>query len=187
MHVCVCVLIYNNLVYKPLNFSIQLLVLVSVRRLYLVTMLHLHALVSEILMSCCILGCLAWAVWCMHVHIATQLSAVMFVSDSQSSLSELLLLKTADGKKIKIISELAPSWRDVGYLMNFDLRGKEIETIDQKHHGDPKNCCRAMFQHWLDGNGVTPYSWRTLIGLLDDLDQEVLAREIQSALSASAK
>ena len=115
------------------------------------------------------------------------LQVKMIFLDSQPTIAQLLLLKTADGKKIKIISELAPSWRDVGYLMNFDLRGKEIETIDQKHRGDPKHCCRAMFQHWLDGNGVRPCSWGTLIELLNDCDQEVLVQDIQSVLSASTK
>ena len=111
----------------------------------------------------------------------------MFISDSQPTIDNLLLLKTTDGKKIKIISELASSWRDLGFHMKFDERGKELKTIEKKHHGDPKDCCCAVFQHWLDGNGVSPHSWRTLIGLLEDLDQVVLAQEIQSALSALAK
>ena len=71
--------------------------------------------------------------------------------------------------------------------MNFDQTGSEVETIERKYRSDPKDCCCAMFQHWLNGNGVSPCSWRKLIELLDDLDQEVLAQEIQSALSASAK
>ena len=111
---------------------------------------------------------------------------VSLILDTQPTLAQLLLLKTADGKKIKIISELAPCWRDLGFLMNFDLRGKEVETIEQKYRGDPKNCCRAMFQHWLDGNGVRPCTWGTLIELLEDCDQVALVQEIQSALSASA-
>ena len=107
--------------------------------------------------------------------------------DTQPTIAQLLLLKTDEGKKIKIISELAPCWRDLGFLMNFDVRGKEVETIEQKYRGDPKDCCRAIFQHWLDGNGVRPCSWGTLIQLLDDCDQDALVQEIQSALSASAK
>ena len=122
-----------------------------------------------------------------HVHVATEFFAVMFVSDAQPSLTQLLLLKTADGKKIKIISRLAPHWNDLGVLMNFDQTGSKIETVERKYHGNPEDCCRAVFIHWLNGNGIIPCSWRTLIGLLDDLDQEVLAQEIQSALSASAK
>ena len=105
-------------------------------------------------------------------------------SDSQPTIAQLSLLKTADGK-IRIISRLAPRWRDLGYIMNFDTTGAEIEMIDQKYRGDPKECCRAMFQLWLSGYGVRPCSWGTLIELLEDCEQEALAEEIQSALSAN--
>jgi hypothetical protein len=70
-------------------------------------------------------------------------------------------------------------------MMNFDDTGAEIEAIELKYRGDPKDCCRAMFQHWLNGNGVRPCSWGTLIELLEDCDQQALLEEIQSALSAS--
>ena len=70
--------------------------------------------------------------------------------------------------------------------MDFDDSGTQLDIIDTKHHGDPEACCEAMFQHWLKGNGVKPCSWRKLIELIDDCDQEVLAQDIQSALSALA-
>ena len=112
----------------------------------------------------------------------TQLS--FSLSDSQPTIAQLLLLKTAADGKIKIISQLAPHWRDLGYIMNFDPTGAEIEAIEQKYRGDPKECCRAMFQHWLNGNGVRPCLWGTLIELLEDCDQQALLEEIQSALSS---
>ena len=69
--------------------------------------------------------------------------------------------------------------------MNFDPTGAEIESIDQKYRGDPKDCCRAMFQHWLSGNGVRPCSWGTLIELLEDCEKQALLEEIQSELSSA--
>ena len=69
--------------------------------------------------------------------------------------------------------------------MDFDESGIELATIDSKHCGDPKECCRAVFQHWVNGTGVRPCSWRKLIELIDDCDQEALAKEIQTALSSS--
>ena len=82
--------------------------------------------------------------------------------------------------KIRVIHRLAPYWRDLGDILEF---GAEMEAIERRHNGDPKDCCRAIFQHWLSGNGVRPCSWRKLIELLDDIDQVVLAQEILSALS----
>ena len=107
-------------------------------------------------------------------------------SDSPPTIAQLLRLKTAAGEKVRIISRLAPSWRNLGYIMNFDSTGAKIESIEKKYRGDPEDCCRAMFQHWLSGNGVRPCSWGTLIELLEDCDQQALLEEIQSALSALA-
>ena len=73
-------------------------------------------------------------------------------------------------------------WKLYGTLLEFDDEGAEVETIDKKHPRDCKACCQAMFQHWLSGNGRKPISWRTLIELLEDLDLNVLADEIQNAL-----
>ena len=95
------------------------------------------------------------------------------------------MLRTPQGEKVQIIKRMAPFWRDLGSLMDFDRGGTELATIDSRHRGDPKECCRAVFQHWVNGNGVKPHSWRKLIELINDCDQEVLAQEIQSALSPS--
>ena len=104
-------------------------------------------------------------------------------SDAKPSLAKLSLLRTDQGKKIKIIERVAPFWQRFGDQLDFDESGSKLALI-KADHSTSEDCCRAMFQHWLNGNGVTPCSWGMLIDLLDDLDQEVLAQEIQSALSA---
>ena len=93
------------------------------------------------------------------------------------------MLRTAQGKKIKIIERVAPFWQRLGDQLEFDNTGSKLALIKAKYPANPEACCRAMFQHWLSGNGLTPCSWRTLIDLLDDLDEVVLAQEIQNALS----
>ena len=99
-------------------------------------------------------------------------------------MAKLSLLKTQTGKKIKIIKKLSAYWKDLGYLLEFDDNGTEISVIEKMHRGDPDECCTAMFHYWLEGNGVKPHSWRKLIELIDDCDQQELADEIQDALSS---
>ena len=94
------------------------------------------------------------------------------------------MLRTAKGQKIQIIKRLAPNWRDVGILLDFDESGTELDIIEKTHPTDPKACSQAMFQHWLKGNGLTPCSWRTLIDVLGDCDQQALAKEIQEAIAS---
>ena len=95
------------------------------------------------------------------------------------------MLRTQEGRKIHIIKRMAPYWRDLCVLVDFDKSGTELATIDNQHRSDPKECCRAIFQRWVNGNGARPCSWCKLIDLLKDCDQNVLAEEIQTALSPS--
>ena len=85
----------------------------------------------------------------------------------------------ADGKKIQVIKSVAPNWRNFGILLDFDSCGTELDIIDNKYHGDPEACCRAMFQYWLNGNGRGPHTWCTLVELIKDCNMKVLAEEIE--------
>ena len=88
------------------------------------------------------------------------------------------MIKTADGKKIRIISTVASKWQELGDQLEFDEFGAKLDAIKTKNHENPEACCREMFQHWLKGNGVKPCSWRSVIELLEDCDFEVLAGQV---------
>ena len=107
-------------------------------------------------------------------------TVILNTTDVTPSLASLLVLR-AGNKKIQIIKTLAPDWNDFGILLDFDKAGTELDSIEKAHPTD-KARCKAMFQHWLKGNGVRPCSWRKLIQLLEDCDQDLLAEEIQDAL-----
>ena len=93
-------------------------------------------------------------------------------------------MKTAKGKKIRIIETVAPKWQRLGDQLEFDELGSKLETIKTKNRDDPEACCREMFQLWLKGNGVRPCSWRKLIELLEDCDFEVLAEQVNYVFNA---
>ena len=97
-------------------------------------------------------------------------------------LAQLRMMKTTEGQKIRIIRDLAPEWKDFGVSLNFDPEGRTVNLIEaeQKMNG-PVACCRAMFQHWLAGNGV-PATWGMLIELLQDAEQSHLAEQIKGVL-----
>ena len=104
--------------------------------------------------------------------------------DACPTMAKLIVLKQANGKKIRIIKRLAAYWRKLGLILDFDECGSQLDIIEQKCHGDPEACCQEMFQYWLKGNGVKPCSWRRLIELLEDCDQQALSEEIQEAISS---
>ena len=93
------------------------------------------------------------------------------------------MMRNAEEKKVKIVETVAPKWQRLGDQLEFDERGSQLDLIKAKYPNDPVECCREMFKHWLNGNGVRPCSWRKLIQLLKDCDFEVLAEDVNSVLT----
>ena len=104
-------------------------------------------------------------------------------TDATPTLKELSLLRTGEGKKIRIIEAVTPKWQKLGDQLDFDESGAMLELIKSKHPNDPEECSRAMFQHWIKGNGVRPCSWRKLIDLLDDCNFGILSEQVKTAFS----
>ena len=102
-------------------------------------------------------------------------------ADATPTLKNLSIMKSAEGKKIKIIETIAPKWQKLGDQLEFDEFSTKLESIRMKSLNDPEACCREMFKHWLMGNGVRPCSWRKLIELLKDCDFDVLAEQVRAA------
>ena len=112
------------------------------------------------------------------------LALISSCSDSTPTLGKLSLLKTAEGKKINIIAMVTPKWQRFGDQLEFDEDGTTLGMIES-NHSKAEACCRAMFQHWIKGNGVRPCSWRKLIELLEDCDFGILSEQVRSVFSAS--
>ena len=101
------------------------------------------------------------------------------------TLAQLKVMKTTTGEKIKIIKLVAPQWKELGDLLEFDPEGRTLELIEannqQKGHVE---CCREMFVYWLRGKGREA-TWEVLIELLDDIDQSELAKKVETTLHFS--
>ena len=91
-------------------------------------------------------------------------------------------MKTTTGEKIKIIESVAPQWKELGDLLDFDPEGRTLELIEVNHQMNGVfACCREMFVTWLKGNGREA-TWEVLIELLDDINQSELAKMVKTAL-----
>ena len=103
---------------------------------------------------------------------------------SVPSLTLLTQMKTREGEKIEIINKVASKWKYIGVLLDFDKVGLTLQQIEaDRGHEGVESCCRAMFQHWLEGNGVQPVSWATLLEILEDCLFTELAERIKAALT----
>ena len=105
-----------------------------------------------------------------------------FLTAMKPTLAQLKLMKTTTGEKIKIIESVAPQWKELGDLLDFDTEGRTLELIEannqQKGH---VACCREMFVYWLKGGGKDT-TWEVLVELLDDIEQSELAKQVKRAV-----
>ena len=93
------------------------------------------------------------------------------------------MMKTATGEMVNVIEAIAPDWKSLGCLLDFDADGQKLNVIEASHIvRGPVVCCQEMFMYWLAGNGK-PATWGTLIELLGYHGKSHLAEQIKSALN----
>ena len=99
-------------------------------------------------------------------------------------MKKLKLLKGPGDQKVNIVASVAEKWKDIGFQLDFDDTGQQLDAIETCCKNDPLSCCHAMFQHWLKGNGVDR-TWGTLIAILKDCELGTLADQVWMALDHS--
>lgn len=99
-------------------------------------------------------------------------------------LAQLTVWRPASTNKIEIIKTISPKWQEIGDLLDFDGMGQTIEQI-RANENRVECCCRAMFKHWLEGNGRQPATWAILIEILEDCNFVNLATDIRNSLSST--
>ena len=83
---------------------------------------------------------------------------------------------------MNITEAVAPVWKRLGYLLDFDPNGQKLDVIEASQIVQgPVVCCEEMFKFWLAGNGK-PATWGTLIELLEDCGKSQLAEQVKGAL-----
>ena len=103
------------------------------------------------------------------------------------TLDELMILKYTDKgkrKKIQIINKTSHKWKDIAAILICDDANK-ISVLEQKYQNDPKECLKQVFIHSFINKKPQKYThdWNGLIELLEDVDLETEAKEVEHALS----
>ena len=91
---------------------------------------------------------------------------------------------------------IAAHWMDIGYSLNFDEDGNQVDLIAAQGQNNPKACCKLVLQKWLKGAvGVQPVSWKTLLEIVlglghksaHDKIKDYLVRELRKSPRAMHK
>ena len=118
-----------------------------------------------------------YSVYFVHAHILC-----CNCTDMKPTMAKLMNLKTTKGGNVEIIKMIAADWKEFGFLMDLDPKGKQVAMIEaenaQKRNG-LLICCQEIFMLWLEKPDAT---WGYLIELLYDSDHKDLAEQVKNAL-----
>ena len=63
-------------------------------------------------------------------------------------------------------------------------RPATLDLIEKEcGRSDPVTCYQQMMKEWIRGSGEQPASWRTLVRLLREFGDNVLAKDIEDAVA----
>ena len=111
-------------------------------------------------------------------------------TDKIPTLKELITLKYSDEgekKRVGIINKASHKWKDIAGLICDDAN--KTRVLEKQYQGDANECLRQVLIDYFINKKSQGYSqdWSGLIELLNDVELELLAKEIEYALSCMAK
>ena len=106
------------------------------------------------------------------------------LSDSTPEFHQLDLFER-HGKKLKLIKRITAKWERVATRLQF--HHSTIETISRDCHHKADPACRSMFAKWLDGEGLQPATWRTLIAALREAELSSVAQELDKMVNGTSE
>ena len=82
-------------------------------------------------------------------------------------------------RRINIPQEIGIKYYQFGLLLLEDDTGARIQTLTHKHMKDAEQINMEVLQQWLAGRGKHPITWKTLAEVLQDIELNILAKEIE--------
>ena len=82
-------------------------------------------------------------------------------------------------RRINIPQEVGVKYYQFGLLLLEDVTGARIRSIAHKHMKDAEQISMEVLEEWIIGRGKHPITWKTLAGVLHDIELCTLASEIE--------
>lgn len=83
----------------------------------------------------------------------------------------------------QICDFIAAHWMDIGYCLDFDEDGNEVDMIEEQVGRNPKKCCLLMLKTWIQGKkGKEPKTWQTLLDIIISLDHKTAHDKVKEYL-----
>ncbi len=93
-------------------------------------------------------------------------------------MNELYRFLLPNGSRINILNAVCTSYREIGeHLLD---RDSYRSTVGQHYNlRDSATEIVAIFSMWIEGKGLPPVTWQTLVSVLEECDYETLADTIR--------
>ena len=121
-----------------------------------------------------------------HIHpsvntVVNTAISYLVQTDNQATLPELLTFPKKD-RRVSIPQEIGVNYQKFGILLLKDNDGRKIDAIiEGKETVEEINL--EILKRWLQGDGLQPGTWRTLIQVLQDSNLNTLAEHIEDIIS----
>ena len=71
---------------------------------------------------------------------------------------------------MNIFERIGVNYLMFGIILLQDDNGAIVKALEKEHHLRAVDINMAIFQKWLDGKGVMPVTWSTLVTVLETLE-----------------
>ena len=79
-----------------------------------------------------------------------------------------------------MVLKVSADWEELALALHFD--GEVLRAVERSQHFQVEAACRTILQRWLDGEGLQPVTWETLVEALVDIEHGALARDLRREL-----
>ena len=127
-------------------------------------------------------GKLQWSqgVWFPEWHGEKQPPMPIKATD-RPTLPQLINFKTGT-ENMNILKHIGTQYNDLGIMLLDDKAGAVTKAIEKQCHHVVYDINREILRQWIQGEGMQPVQWSTLIDVLKKIDLSVLAKEIEDNL-----
>ena len=84
-------------------------------------------------------------------------------------MSKLLSLSA---KKVNVAVEVGVRYPMFGIFLLNDANGAIVQALEMEHHWNAERINLAILVQWLQGRGVKPVTWSTLVDVLRKIETE---------------
>ena len=79
------------------------------------------------------------------------------------------LLSFSD-RKVNIAEQIGVKYLNFGLFLLEDCNGAIVTALENEHQKNAERINFAIFQKWLEGKGVKPVTWSTLVTVLQNIN-----------------